>query len=99
MRGTVTSRTPLLIVCSPEARVGRTLLARLLIDFFLMEDRPVAGFDFMAEPPSLIDFLPDHTAQARISDIQGQMALFDRLILPDRIAKVVDLAPESFHRL
>jgi len=98
MRGRVTSRTPLLIVCSPEARVGRTLVARLLIDFFLMEDRPVTGFDFVAEPPALIDFLPDHTAQAHVADIRGQMALFDRLIVPDRVAKVVDLAPASFQQ-
>jgi hypothetical protein len=96
MRGRVTSRTPLLIVCSPEARVGRTLVARLLIDFFLMEDQPVAGFDFVVEPPSLIDFLPDQTIQADVSDTRGQMALFDRLIVPDHVAKVVDLAPASF---
>jgi hypothetical protein len=98
MRGRVASRTPLVIVCSPAARVGRTLVARLLVDFFLMEARPVAGFDFVAEPPSLVDFLPDHTAQAHVADIRGQMALFDRLIVPDRIAKVVDLAPASFRQ-
>lgn len=98
MRGRATSRTPLLIVCSPEARVGRTLVARLLLDFFLMEDRPAAGFDFVAEPPALVDFLPDHTTQAHVADIRGQMALFDRLIVPDRIAKVVDLAPASFQQ-
>jgi len=97
MRGRVTSRTPLLIVCSPKARVGRTLLARLLIDFFLMDDRPAAGFDFAAEPPSLVDFLPEHVALADVADIAGQMALFDRLILPDR-AKVVDLAPAAFQQ-
>jgi hypothetical protein len=98
MRGRVASRTPLLIVCSPQARVGRTLVARLLIDFFLMEDRPVAGFDFVVEPPSLTDFLPNHAVQAGVADIGAQMALFDRLIVPDRIAKVVDLAPASFQR-
>jgi hypothetical protein len=97
MRGRETSRTPLLIVCSPQARVGRTLIARLLIDFFLMEDRPAAGFDFAAEPPSLVDFLPEHVATADVADIAGQMALFDRLILPD-CAKVVDLAPAAFQQ-
>jgi hypothetical protein len=98
MRGRVASRTPLFIVCSPQARVGRTLVARLLIDFFLMEDRPVAGFDFVAEAPSLVDFLPDQTVQAHVADIHGQMTLFDRLIVPDRIAKVLDLAPASFQQ-
>src|SRR5688572_32369849 len=96
MRGRGNSGTPLFIVCSPQARVGRTLLARLLLDFFLTEDRPAVGFDFAAESPSLIDFLPNHTAYAHIEDIEGQMALFDRLIVPDGTAKVVDLAPASF---
>ena len=95
MRG-VNSGTPLFIVCSPQARVGRTLLARLLLDFFLTEGRPAVGFDFASEPPSLIDFMPDHTAYAHIEDIEGQMALFDRLIVPDGTAKVVDLAPAAF---
>jgi hypothetical protein len=98
MPGGVTSRTPLFIVCSPQARVGRTLTARLLLDFFLMEDRPVAAFDFDAEPPALIDFLPLHTSNASIADIEGQMALFDRLIVPDRVAKIVDLAPASLQK-
>jgi hypothetical protein len=92
------SRTPLFIVCSPQQKVGRTLVARLLIDFFLMEDRPVAGFDFDAERPALIDFLPKQTISADVDDIGGQMALFDRLIVPDGITKVVDLAPASFQR-
>ena len=56
MRAGLADRTPLFILCSPQTRVGRTLVARLLIDFFLMEDRPAAGFDFVVEPPSLDRF-------------------------------------------
>ena len=98
MPGPVTSRTPILIVCSPQVQVGRTLVARLLIDFFLMENRPVEGFDFATEPPTLTDYLPAHVVAAEVADIAGQMALFDRLILPDRVAKVVDLAPFSLRQ-
>jgi hypothetical protein len=94
----VGNRTPVLIVCSPQARVGRTLVARLLLDFFLMGDRPATGFDFVVEPPSFVDFLPDHTVQSDVADVEGQMALFDRLIEPDGTAKVVDLAPGSFRQ-
>ena len=36
--------------------------------------------------------------QANVADIAGQMALFDRLIVPDGTAKVVDLAPASFQQ-
>jgi hypothetical protein len=92
----MTRRTPLYIVCSPQPRVGRTLLARLLVDFFVMEDRAVAAFDFAMEPPSLVNYLPGYTIHADVADIGGQMALFDRLIVPDRVAKVVDLTAESF---
>ena len=91
-------RTALYIVCSPRPRAGRTLLARLLVDFFLMEDRPVAAFDFASEEPGLIDFLPDYTFRADLAGIQGQVDLFDHLIEPDRTAKVVDLAPASFQQ-
>lgn len=89
-------RTPLYIVCSPRPRVGRTLVSRLLVDFCLMEGRPVAAFDFGGEPPSLADYLPGYTEKADVAGIEGQMRLFDRLILSDRTTKVVDLAPGSF---
>jgi hypothetical protein len=89
-------RTPLYIVCSPRPGVGKTLLARLLVDFCLLEGRPVAAFDLAPEEPSLLDYLPAYTVRADISAIEGQMALFDRLIVNDKTARVVDLAPGSF---
>ena len=92
------ARTPLFIVCSPQPRTGCTLVARLLVDFFLMEGRPVAAFDFAAEPPSLIDFLPGYTVRADVTEIGGQMALFDRIIVSDGTAKVVDLSPIAFQQ-
>ncbi len=91
-------RTPLFIVCSPRPRVGKTLLARLLVDFFLMEGRPVAAFDFPAEEPSLADYMPGYTTKADVTEIRGQMALFDRLMVDDKMAKVVDLAPAAFEQ-
>jgi hypothetical protein len=98
MGGGMASRTPIFIVCSPQPRVGRTLVARLLVDFFLMESRPVAAFDFDNEPPSLIDFMPGYTVRADVTEIGGQMALFDRLIVADRTAKVVSLGPAAFQQ-
>jgi hypothetical protein len=91
-------RTPLYIVCSPRAQVGRTLVARLLVDYFLLEGRNAAAFDFEAEAPALIDFLPGYTEKAEVTDIEGQMTLFDRLIVADRMPKVVDLAPAAFRQ-
>jgi hypothetical protein len=88
-------RSSVTIVASPRPRVGKTLLARLLTDFHLHEGRPVAAFDLNAGEGSLVEFLPEQVTVADIGDIQGQMALFDRLIENDDINKVVDLGHES----
>jgi hypothetical protein len=89
-------RNSVTIVASPRPRVGKTLLARLLIDFHGHEGRTAAGFDLNAGEDTLAQFLPEQAAVADIAGIQGQMALFDRLIAEDEIAKVVDLGHESF---
>ena len=89
-------RSSITIVASPRPRVGKTLLARLLVDFHRQEGRPVAGFDLNAGEGTLSQFLPEQTTAAAISEIAGQMALFDRLIADDGVAKVVDLGHEAF---
>jgi len=89
-------RSSVTIVASPRPRVGKTLLARLLIDFHLHEGRAVAGFDLNAGEGTLAQFVPGHAAVAQIGDIQGQMALFDRLIAEDDVSKIVDLGHEQF---
>jgi hypothetical protein len=92
----VTRRTPVYVVCSPRARVGKTLTSRLLVDFFRNESRPFAAFDLNRNEPSLTDYLPDDAIPADISDTRGQMALFDRLIVDDGIAKIVDVGSDAF---
>ena len=89
-------RNSVTIVASPRPRVGKTLLARLLTDFHLHEGRAVAGFDLNSGEGTLAQFLPEHAAVAEIGDIQGQMALFDRLVADDGITKIVDLGHEAF---
>jgi hypothetical protein len=89
-------RNSVTIVASPRPRVGKTLLARLLTDFHGHEGRAVAAFDLNVGEGTLAQFLPEQTNIAEIADIQGQMALFDRLIADDDTTKVVDLGHESF---
>jgi hypothetical protein len=91
-------RQTVTIVASSRERVGKTLLARLLIGFHQDENRAVAGFDLDSDHRSLACFLPGHVDAASIDDIQGQMALFDRLVAGDAVNKVVDLGHESFDR-
>src|SRR5581483_378758 len=90
------SATPLYIICSPRPQVGKTLLARLLSEFLLLKHGQVTAFDVNLKEPSLLDFLPKITETAEIDDTFGKMALMDRLIIHDGIAKVIDLGFHAF---
>jgi hypothetical protein len=89
-------RNSITIIASPRPRVGKTLLARLVTDFHIHEGRDVAAFDLNEGAATLAQFAPAHAAKADISDIKGQMALFDRLVAADDAAKVVDIGHEQF---
>lgn len=91
-------RTSVIIVASPRSRVGKTLLARLIVDYHAQEGRAVAAFDLNSGGDTLAQFLPRLTTESTIGDVQGQMALFDRLIADDGTVKVVDLGHEWFKR-
>lgn len=92
------NRTPVFIVTSSRPRVGKTLVARALTEFFLAQRRQVAAFDVNPDEFKLIDYLPAYTAAASINDVRGEMALFDQLIAPDQVPKVVDLGHVLFDR-
>ncbi len=94
--GGAARRTPVFIVCSPRPRVGRTLIARLLVDYLLNDDRGPFVFDANPNDPVLSAYQPHHTVPATVADTTGEMALFDRLIVSDGRPKVIDLAPAFF---
>jgi hypothetical protein len=87
---------PLYVVCSPRRRGGKTLLSRLLTEFYVLGDRPVTAFDLCDEPPQLTDYLPQFTTAADIVDIRGQVVFFEHLIAEDDAVKVVDLSHRIF---
>jgi hypothetical protein len=91
-------RTPIFIIASPRPRVGKTLLARTLAEFFRSEDRPVAAFDCNPGEFALVDYLPGHTAVADIADTRDQITLFDQLLAEDRVPKVVDVGHSLFDK-
>ncbi len=88
--------TPVYIICSPRPLVGKTLIARLLSEFLLLKNGAVAAFDINLKEPSLLDYLPKITETAEVDDTFGKMALMDRLIVDDGIAKVIDLGFHAF---
>ena len=80
----------------PARLVGKTLIARLLSEFLLLKNGAVRAFDINLKEPSLLDYLPKITETAEIDDTFGKMALMDRLIVNDGIAKVIDLGFHAF---
>jgi hypothetical protein len=88
--------TPLYVVCSPRRCVGKTLISRLLTEFYVVKDRPVAAFDLADEGPQLADYLPKFARIADIGDIRGQMALFDWLIAEKETPRVIDVSHRAF---
>src|SRR5450755_4115129 len=88
--------TSVYIICSPRPMVGKTLIARLLSEFLLLKNGEVAAFDINLKEPSLLEYLPDITETAEVDDTFGKMALMDRLILNDGVAKVIDLGFHAF---
>jgi hypothetical protein len=90
------SATPIYIICSPRPLVGKTLLARLLSEFLLLKNGTVTAFDINLKEPSLLEYLPRITETAGVDNTFGKMALMDRLIVNDGIAKVIDLGFHAF---
>ena len=54
----MTSRISLYIVASPRPRVGKTLLARLLMEYFFASERALIGFDLNPREPALAGRFP-----------------------------------------
>lgn len=89
-------RTPVYIICSPRPFVGKTLIARALCEMLLLQRGDLLAFDVNVKEPSLIDYMPHITETAQIDDTIGKMALMDRLIEADNLAKVIDLGYHAF---
>jgi hypothetical protein len=92
------AQAPLYIVASPSPRVGKTLIARLLVEFFRSSGRPLVGYDLDAREPELATRFPDLVTTVDIADTRGEMALFDRLVGPTTRTTVVDLGYASFDK-
>jgi hypothetical protein len=89
-------QAPLYIVASPRPRVGKTLIARLLVEFLHSSDRAVTGYDLDQREPSFAGRFPQTVSAVDISETLGQMALFDRLIANSSRTVVIDLGYALF---
>ena len=84
------------LVCSPLGRVGKTLTARLVVDYYLSSERFPLAFDTNHMDPGLAPVFPTETDVVDLTSTRGQMKLFDRLVVADETPKVVDLWHVSY---
>jgi hypothetical protein len=90
--------TPLYIVASQHPRVGKTLVARLLIEYFRNSGRPIVGYDLDPREPALASYFPSFVWPVDIANTPGQMALFDRLVADVWRTTVIDLGYGLFEQ-
>ena len=83
--------------CSPNKRSGSTTTARLLIDYFLTRGPGALGFDTDPHDPDFAKRFPDVVRVVDTAKVQGQIAMFDRLLVHDETPKVVDVQHRFYH--
>jgi hypothetical protein len=86
------------ICCAPHGRVGVTTTARLLSDYFLASHRSFVGFDADPHEPDYAPRFSGRVLNVDLAATQGQIAMIDRLLVPDGEAKIVDLWSRSYER-
>lgn len=79
------------ITASDQHRNGKTLLARLLADYLLLDGRDPFMIDTDAPDGPLRNFFPGRTALADFAIMPGQMKLFDTIIASPGRDYVIDL--------
>jgi hypothetical protein len=81
----------LYISCSDQHRNGKTFLARLLVDYLMLDGRDPFVIDTDAPDGPLRAYFPGRTALADFSQISGQMRLFDTIMGAPGRDYVIDL--------
>ena len=87
-----------IIVASARARSGKTLLARLLAENFILGGQQPAIFDTDATAAPLVARFPDDALAIDVDRVTDQMALFDGLSAPAENSRIVDLTHGSFKK-
>ena len=86
------------IVASLHARTGKTLLARVLADYFVLAGSRPLVFDTDATEHALHGWFPYDTVVADLAETRDQMTLFDTLAARAPEARVVDVSHHVFRK-
>jgi hypothetical protein len=85
-------------ICSDQARNGKTLLARVLVDFLLMEGRDPFCFDLGHPEGALRAYFPGRTALVDFAMPEGQARVFDTILARSGRDYVIDLPAQHLAR-
>ena len=80
------------VVCSDQARNGKTLLARLIADDLTLVGREPAVFDAECPLGGIRSYLPERTRLVDLSRTSGQMAMIDTMLGNAPRDYVIDLS-------
>jgi hypothetical protein len=84
------------IICSDRHRNGKTLLARVLVDYLMLEGKDPFIIDAGFPEGPLRAAFPGRTALVDFAQVQGQMKLFDTMMGSPGRDYVIDLpAPQT----
>lgn len=86
------------IVASLHGRAGKTLLARILADYFILSGRRPALFDTDAAERMLHAAFPDDAIVVDLTEVRDQMILFDTLVARSAASRVVDVSHHAARR-
>jgi hypothetical protein len=90
--------SPAAIVASLHARTGKTLLARVIGDYFALSGRPPLVFDTDITEQTLRAAFPYDTIVVDLAETRDQMTLFDTLARRSPEARVVDVSHHVFRK-
>jgi hypothetical protein len=87
----VAGQPTIYIIASDQSRNGKTLLARVLADYLLLDGKDPFLIDTDAPEGPLRAFFPGRTALADFDKMQGRMKAFDTILAAPGRDYVVDL--------
>ncbi|NWG24557.1 MAG: hypothetical protein HXY30_09145 [Pseudorhodoplanes sp.] len=90
--------TPAVIVASSRPHSGKTLLARVLAENFILGGKRPLIYDIDAGDRGLSRLYPNEVLPLELARVPDQMALFDALVSAGPRPRIVDLANRSLQK-
>jgi MinD-like ATPase involved in chromosome partitioning or flagellar assembly len=85
------AKPALILVGADKGGVGKTTVARTLLDYFTAHQVPIRAFDTEAPRGTLKRFHPDITEVVDVTQVAGQMKIFDTLANATADVTVIDV--------